>query len=148
MTKPLARAWRLAPGLPRNARTISQWVAKCPEPTCDCQATPPGLDIDHDGKMSFSPYREHILVCTGQDDWVSKIELDTRAGPVTRHLKALLGPPHKRGQRATTGGVVPGRYHNVSYVLQKAQMHVSLISVELAPLHDRIDRGTESAGHW
>jgi hypothetical protein len=105
-----------------SVRAASQWTQECPETpetdcslSCSCQLMPPGLDIDHDSKMTFSPYRQHILVCTGRNDWASKIELDCNTGPVTRNLKTLLGPRSKRGQdmQRLSSSIVPGKYHNV-----------------------------------
>lgn len=61
--------------------------------------------------MTFAPYTDHVVVCTGQDDWASKIEMDTATGPVTRHLKSLYGLPRKakNGDELLT----PGKYHEV-----------------------------------
>lgn len=106
-----------------SIRAASQWTQESPGTnrslSCSCQPMPPGLDIDHDSKMTFSPYRQHILVCTGQSDWASKIELDCNTGPVTRNLKTLLGPrASRRGQdmQSPSSSIIPGKYHNVRCV--------------------------------
>lgn len=104
----------------RNIKSIPS----CPEPTCSCQPTPPKLDIDRTGPMTFSPYHSHIVVCTGQSDWASKIELDTTCTPVTRQLKTLLGPPRKRGAGGKGDGLEAGKYHDVSLNPQPACHHL------------------------
>jgi hypothetical protein len=113
---PMTRQFtRICPRYCRHYSTIRpppQWISQAPETTCCCQPMPPGLDIDHDSKMTFSPYSKHLVVCTGQNDWASKIELDFNTGPVTRHLKSLLGPPGKRGAKVLNG-VLPGKHHDV-----------------------------------
>ena len=81
---------------------------------------PEGLDIDHDTPMTFSPYREHIVICTGRSDWSSKIELDPHTSPLTRHVKGLLGPKARRGQ-TSADEIVPGKYHNVSLAVEVAR---------------------------
>ncbi|KAG9252333.1 Sucrase/ferredoxin-like-domain-containing protein [Emericellopsis atlantica] len=50
-------------------------ISTCPSPTCQCAPTP-DLDIDHDANLNgvITGYAEQILVCTGKDDWQSKIE--------------------------------------------------------------------------
>lgn len=108
--KHVTRSFRLRP---RHTRGASQWIERCPEARCGCRSTPDGLEIDRDSKMTFSPYRQHIVVCTGQNDWASKIELDVNTSPLTRHLKALLGPQGKRSKAAN--GIIPGKFHNVSF---------------------------------
>ncbi|KIV98928.1 uncharacterized protein PV09_09314 [Verruconis gallopava] len=111
MKRPSIRSLNRCSNAYTSTRSTLQWLSRCPEPTCGCQPMPANLDIDHHSNMTFSPYRDHILVCTGQKDWASKIEMDTRTGPVTRHIKTLLGPPGKRGQTKASG-ITPGKYHN------------------------------------
>ena len=71
-------------------------IATCPSPTCGCAETPAmpeGLDIDRDGKLNgvITGYAEHVLVCTGQDDWPSKIEEDHGGDNLAADLKELFG---------------------------------------------------------
>ena len=71
----------------------------CPEPSCSCPPTPPmpdQLPIDHEQVLNgtMAPYTQHILVCTGKDDWTSRIENDGEGegwGGLVRGLKHLLG---------------------------------------------------------
>ncbi|KAH8177346.1 sucrase/ferredoxin-like domain-containing protein [Sarocladium implicatum] len=91
----------------RNPAPDLPTVATCPSPTCGCAETPAmpeGLDIDHEGKLNgvITGYAEHVLVCTGQDDWPSKIEEDHGGDNLAADLKELFG----RG----------GRYSDVRYV--------------------------------
>lgn len=54
---------------------------------------PEGLDIDHDKPLNgvITGYSEHVLVCTGQDDWVSKIEEENGGDNLAADLKELFG---------------------------------------------------------
>lgn len=54
---------------------------------------PDGLDIDHKGNLNgvMTGYSEHVLVCTGQDDWPSKIEEDHSDDNLAADLKELFG---------------------------------------------------------
>lgn len=71
----------------------------CPEPSCDCPSTPTmpeGLAIDHEQALNgtMAAYAQQILVCTGQRDWMSRIENDGENetwGHLVRGLKRLLG---------------------------------------------------------
>ncbi|MCJ1318319.1 hypothetical protein MMC15_003647 [Xylographa vitiligo] len=65
----------------------------CPSPTCACTPTPTGLDIDHKRPLAGTkpPYAQHIVVCTGRDDWPSRIE-DEEGPNLAKELKKLLGP--------------------------------------------------------
>lgn len=60
---------------------------------------PEGLPIDHKGKLNglISTYAEQVLICTGRDDWPSRIEEDNEGQNLAADLKALLG----RGGRYT-----------------------------------------------
>lgn len=55
-------------------------VDQCPPATCECKGIPDGLEIDHEGsirgRMPF--YTTHMVACTGQSDWTSKIEDDPK----------------------------------------------------------------------
>jgi len=117
------------------ARLASQWIPRCPEPTCDCRSMPEGLDIDHDTPMTFSPYREHIVICTGRSDWSSKIELDPHTSPLTRHVKGLLGPKARRGQ-TSADEIVPGKYHNPfsPHIVSNASFPSPVNSLPSAPV--------------
>lgn len=68
-------------------------VSTCPSPTCECAATPAGLDIDHKSPLNgvITGYAEQVLVCTGRDDWMSKIEEDNGGDNLAADLKELFG---------------------------------------------------------
>ena len=72
-----------------------------PFPTVEC--CPPGKkclhptpsDIGINTKKTLSgttpPYKQHVVICTGKDDWASRIEKEE--GPnFARGLKELVGP--------------------------------------------------------
>ncbi|KAF4963534.1 hypothetical protein FSARC_8471 [Fusarium sarcochroum] len=80
-------------------------VPTCPEPTCGCAAAPTmpeDLPLDREGPMkgAIAGYAEHVLVCTGNADWPSRIEEDNGGDCLAADLKELFG----RG----------GPFHNVS----------------------------------
>lgn len=54
---------------------------------------PEGLDIDHKSPLNgvMTGYAEQVLVCTGQDDWSSKIEEDNAGDNLAADLKELFG---------------------------------------------------------
>lgn len=54
---------------------------------------PDGLDIDHKGNLNglISSYREQVLICTGKDDWPSRIEDDNSGDNLAADLKELFG---------------------------------------------------------
>ncbi|KAG6356683.1 hypothetical protein INS49_014557 [Diaporthe citri] len=84
-------------------------VPACPPSTCECAATPPmpdGLEIDHKGKLNglISNYSEQVLICTGKDDWPSRIEEDNSGDNLAADLKELFG----------RGGVYSDPFHNIS----------------------------------
>lgn len=71
-------------------------VPSCPSPTCACAATPEmpeGLPIDRTGKLNglITSYAEQVLVCTGQDDWPSRIEEANSGDNLAADLKELFG---------------------------------------------------------
>lgn len=71
-------------------------VPTCPSPTCDCQPTPEmpeGLPIDHKAKLDglISNYAEQVLICTGKDDWPSRIEDENSGDNLAADLKELFG---------------------------------------------------------
>jgi len=70
-------------------------VEECPAPMCECSPVP-DLEIDRKGKLAgvFVPYVEQVLVCTGRDDWASRVEEDEGVdggGEVLRGFKRLFG---------------------------------------------------------
>ncbi|KAL2025110.1 hypothetical protein VTK56DRAFT_112 [Thermocarpiscus australiensis] len=81
----------------------------CPSPTCACAATPklpPGHEIDHESPLNglISNYAQHVLVCTGKDDWPSRIEEDNDGDNLAADLRRLLG----------RGGLYNDPFHNIS----------------------------------
>lgn len=51
------------------------------------------MGIDHEKPLSGTtpPYRQHVVICTGRDDWASRIEKEE--GPnLAKGLKELVGP--------------------------------------------------------
>ena len=54
---------------------------------------PEGLPIDQEGKLNglISSYAQQVLVCTGQDDWPSRIEDDNNGDNLAADLKELMG---------------------------------------------------------
>jgi hypothetical protein len=80
----------------QNATTPFPIVPSCPSPTCECAATPEmpdGLEIDHAGKLNgvVSSYAEQVLVCTGKDDWMSRIEEENSGDNLAADIKELFG---------------------------------------------------------
>ncbi|GKT84812.1 FMI1 protein [Colletotrichum tofieldiae] len=89
-TKTSARARPSAPPPP------FELVPTCPSPTCECAATPAmpdGLEIDHKAPLNgvVSAYAEQVLVCTGKDDWASRIEEENSGDNLAADLKELFG---------------------------------------------------------
>ncbi|KAL2760835.1 hypothetical protein ACRALDRAFT_1073482 [Sodiomyces alcalophilus JCM 7366] len=84
-------------------------VPTCPPPTCDCAATPPppeGLEIDRTSPLNgvMAGYAEQVLVCTGRDDWTSRIEDENGGENLAADLKGLYG----------LGGKYRDPFHNTS----------------------------------
>ncbi|KAM4056388.1 sucrase/ferredoxin-like domain-containing protein [Hirsutella rhossiliensis] len=84
-------------------------VQTCPSPTCACAdmpAMPEGLEIDRTSPLDgvMAAYAEQVLVCTGRDDWASRIEDESGGDNLAADLKELLG----------RGGVYRDPFHNVS----------------------------------
>lgn len=54
---------------------------------------PAGLEIDHKRPIhgSMAAYAEQVLICTGKDDWPSRIEEDNSGDNLAADLKELLG---------------------------------------------------------
>ncbi len=71
-------------------------IPDCPAPTCGCAPTPAmpeGLEIDRASGLNglISNYSEHVLVCTGRDDWPSRIEDENSGDNLAADLKELFG---------------------------------------------------------
>ncbi|TLS26221.1 hypothetical protein PpBr36_04523 [Pyricularia pennisetigena] len=84
-------------------------IESCPPPTCSCQPTPnmaEGFEIDHGTKLNglMPAYQQHVLVCTGKDDWASKIEDEDGGDNLAADLRGFFG----------RGGSLSDPYHNVS----------------------------------
>jgi hypothetical protein len=76
------------------ASTIIPTTQTCPSPTCVCASTPPDLEIDHKVSLlnTMAAYSEHVILCTGQEDWHSNIEQDEGAtGKFVKGLKGVIG---------------------------------------------------------
>ncbi|KAL2162761.1 hypothetical protein VTH06DRAFT_6597 [Thermothelomyces fergusii] len=72
----------------------------CPAPTCPCAPSPDlpdGFAIDRDGPLngSMANYAQHVLVCTGKEDWPSRIEEDNAGDNLVADLRELVGPRGK-----------------------------------------------------
>ncbi|KAL2129952.1 hypothetical protein VTI74DRAFT_7076 [Chaetomium olivicolor] len=81
----------------------------CPSPTCACAPTPDlpeGFEIDRQAPLNglISNYAQHVLVCTGKDDWPSRIEEDNGGDNLTADLRELVGPK----------GEFSDPFHNIS----------------------------------
>ncbi|TQV91031.1 mitochondrial translation optimization protein (Mto1) [Cordyceps javanica] len=86
-------------------------VPTCPSPTCGCAempAMPEGLEIDYKSPMNgvIAGYAEQVLICTGKDDWPSKIEEENSGDNLAADLKELFG----------RGGTYADPFHNVALV--------------------------------
>ncbi|KAI8630211.1 Sucrase/ferredoxin-like-domain-containing protein [Xylariaceae sp. FL1651] len=67
---------------------------------------PEGLSIDHKAPLNglIPNYAEHVLICTGEKDWSSRIEEDNSGDNLAADLKELIG----------RGGVYSDPFHNIS----------------------------------
>jgi transcriptional regulator of NAD metabolism len=54
---------------------------------------PEGLEIDKKKPLNgtMAPYAEHVVICTGQRDWTSRIEDEHDGDNLAADLKELLG---------------------------------------------------------
>ncbi len=54
---------------------------------------PKGLEIDHSKSLNgtMAAYAEQVLVCTGKDDWLSRIEEENSGDNLAADIKELLG---------------------------------------------------------
>ncbi|PVI03902.1 hypothetical protein DM02DRAFT_640304 [Periconia macrospinosa] len=73
-----------------------QYTPTCPSPSCAC--TPPpsvaNLDIDRTSPILHTKpqYAQHLVLCTGKDDWTSRVEDEEGvAGDILRGLKGEIG---------------------------------------------------------
>ncbi|KAK8100978.1 uncharacterized protein PG998_007617 [Apiospora kogelbergensis] len=98
--RPLSRGlWKQATPSSRPtaiARRFLNTVQTCPSPTCDCADTPAmpeGLPIDTKSPLNgvMAGYAEQLLVCTGKEDWSSRIEEENGGDNLAADLKELLG---------------------------------------------------------
>ncbi len=80
--------------VPRHPVAIP-YTDTCPSPTCECTATTPAdLDIDRKSPLlnTVAAYAEQVVICTGQEDWASRIENDEgETGDFVRGLKGVIG---------------------------------------------------------
>lgn len=91
--RPLSKTWtRSASRIRAQIPPTFPVIESCPSPTCVCKPMPFGLDIDvtHNLNGSMAPYAEQVFICTGKNDWTSKIEED-EVSVMARGLKDLLG---------------------------------------------------------
>jgi hypothetical protein len=54
---------------------------------------PEGLEIDHKKNLngSMAAYAEQVLICTGKDDWKSRIEEENSGDNLAADIKELIG---------------------------------------------------------
>ena len=54
---------------------------------------PEGLEIDHTKNLngSMAAYAEQVLICTGKDDWTSRIEEENSGDNLAADIKELIG---------------------------------------------------------
>jgi hypothetical protein len=54
---------------------------------------PEGFEIDRKAPLNglISNYAQHVLICTGKDDWPSRIEEDNSGDNLTADLRELIG---------------------------------------------------------
>ncbi|KAL7922403.1 Sucraseferredoxin-like protein [Trichoderma austrokoningii] len=69
---------------------------------------PDGLEIDHQNPLNgvMAGYAEHVVACTGQDDWLSKIEDENSGDNLAADLKELFG----------RGGKYTDPFHHISVI--------------------------------
>ncbi|CAK7271968.1 Altered inheritance of mitochondria protein 32 [Sporothrix epigloea] len=84
-------------------------VSSCPSPTCTCEPMPKlpwNLPIDYKSPLNglIGAYNEQVLVCTGTNNWPSRIEDGNSGDNLAADLKELFG----------RGGTYSDPYHNVS----------------------------------
>ncbi|PTB69557.1 Sucraseferredoxin-like protein [Trichoderma citrinoviride] len=69
---------------------------------------PDGLEIDRENPLNgvIAGYAEHVVVCTGKDDWPSKIEDENSGDNLAADLKELFG----------RGGKYTDPFHHISVI--------------------------------
>jgi len=67
---------------------------------------PPGLDIDHKRPLNgtMPAYSQQVLICTGKDDWMSRIEEENSGDNLAADIKELVG----------RGGMYSDPFHSIS----------------------------------
>lgn len=67
---------------------------------------PEGFEIDRKKPINglISNYAQHVLICTGKEDWPSRIEEDDSGDNLAADLKELIG----------RGGIFSDPFHNIS----------------------------------
>lgn len=87
---------------------------------------PPGKDIDHSKGLNgtMAAYAEQVLVCTGKEDWMSKIEEENSGDNLAADIKELVG----------RGGV----YTDVSRTLGLKSSVFQYVAVLICVLNSRI----------
>jgi len=67
---------------------------------------PEGLEIDNSKPLNgtMAAYAEHVLICTGKNDWTSRIEEENSGDNLAADIKELMG----------RGGIYSDPFHNVS----------------------------------
>lgn len=73
---------------------------------------PDGLEIDHQNPLNgvMAGYAEHVVVCTGQDDWLSKIEDENSGDNLAADLKELFGRGGKYTDVSEAGLKLQSKY--------------------------------------
>lgn len=118
-------------------------VETCPSPTCSCAPTPKlpeGFEIDHKIAIRglISNYAQQVLVCTGKNDWPSRIEDDNSGDNLAADLRELVGrggvfsDVSSRSDMKLEHPVANGKFSTIVALSQ----HLSLefvISIVLAP---------------
>ncbi|KAH9867549.1 hypothetical protein IAQ61_008143 [Plenodomus lingam] len=70
------------------------YTQTCPSPTCECAAMPPDLDIDRKSPLlnTMAAYAEHVVICTGKEDWASNIaQEEGETGDFVNGIKGIIG---------------------------------------------------------
>ncbi|KAF2729330.1 hypothetical protein EJ04DRAFT_502512 [Polyplosphaeria fusca] len=94
---PIARSLRhLSISAPRSSPSTPTipYTWTCPSPTCSCAPAPQDLDIDRKTPLlnTMPAHSQHLLICTGNSDWTSRIEDEpTPSGAFIRGLKSIIG---------------------------------------------------------
>ncbi|KAK3499347.1 Sucrase/ferredoxin-like-domain-containing protein [Neurospora hispaniola] len=93
----------------RGAPAVFPTIDTCPSPTCSCAPTPSfpeGFEIDHTTPLNglMPNHAQQVLICTGKDDWPSKIEDDDNGQNHAAMLRDLIG----------RGGPYSDPFHNIS----------------------------------